>query len=251
MYRLTTPGTVRHQTKRIRQKALPHYRQNQRQHHCHHRYKAQQQFFLAEGWQGYANPSKGNSIQLLSQGANDGKNFVRLICKGEITSFTTDKPTAVAPGDTINIESMIRGKGKAHIRIYCFDKNTTNYDLFIKLKLSDSENAKQIKGTGVGDVTKEPESKLYVRNPRFWYNNLLAAVSVNNARLDGFNPNVFEYTYTLNKDSAPLNEGEVVGNIEIYNSKGMVFIGELIVGEEIKLMDWFHYFWMLFKDMFA
>ena len=81
------------------------------------------QFFLAEGWQGYANPSKGNSIQLLSQGANDGKNFIRLICKGEITSFTTDKPTAVAPGDTINIESMIRGKGKAYIRIYWFDKN--------------------------------------------------------------------------------------------------------------------------------
>ncbi len=27
--------------------------------------------------------------------------------------------------------------------LYCYDKNTTNYDLFIKLKLSDSENAKQ------------------------------------------------------------------------------------------------------------
>ena len=61
----------------------------------------------------------------------------------------------------------------------------------------------------------------------------------------------FEYTYTLEKDSAPINVKERVGTIEIYNSKGMIFIGELVVGEDIKLINWFEYFWIIFRTMFA
>ena len=94
----------------------------------------------------------------------------------------------------------------------------TNIEFFnqinFTLNSAHSENAKQIKGTGVGDVTKEPESKLYVRNPRFWYNNLLAAVSVNNAPLDGFNPNVFEYTYTLEAENFVLPKIEMTGQVQ-------------------------------------
>ena len=52
----------------------------------------------------------------------------------------------------------------------------------------------------------------------------------------------FEYTYTLEKDSAPLLVNERVGTIEIYNSMGMQFNGELIVGEEVERINWFEYF---------
>lgn len=61
----------------------------------------------------------------------------------------------------------------------------------------------------------------------------------------------FEYSYTLNKDSAPINNNEVVGTIEIYNSNGMMFIGDLIVGEDIKLINWFEYFWQVLKSLFV
>ena len=61
----------------------------------------------------------------------------------------------------------------------------------------------------------------------------------------------FEYTYTLEKDSAPLLVDERVGTIEIYNSMGMQFNGELIVGEEVERINWFEYFWIIFRTMFA
>lgn len=58
--------------------------------------------------------------------------------------------------------------------------------------------------------------------------------------------NNFEYTYTINKENAPLNKDEVIGTIEIYNSEGMVFYGDLVVGEDIKTISWLKYFWNLF-----
>lgn len=61
----------------------------------------------------------------------------------------------------------------------------------------------------------------------------------------------YEYTYTLNIDSAPIKNNEVVGTIEIYNSNGMIFIGELVVGEDIKTINWFEYFWNVFKSLFV
>lgn len=61
----------------------------------------------------------------------------------------------------------------------------------------------------------------------------------------------FEYTYTLEKDSAPLLVNERVGTIEIYNSMGMQFNGELIVGEEVERINWLEYFWIIFRTMFA
>lgn len=59
----------------------------------------------------------------------------------------------------------------------------------------------------------------------------------------------FEYTYTIDKNHAPINKEEYVGTIEIYNSKGMVFFGNLIVGEEIKRQSWFEYFLNIFQKM--
>ena len=44
----------------------------------------------------------------------------------------------------------------------------------------------------------------------------------------------------------PLNKDEVIGTIEIYNSEGMVFYGDLVVGEDIKTISWLKYFWDLF-----
>lgn len=60
----------------------------------------------------------------------------------------------------------------------------------------------------------------------------------------------FEYTYTLEKDAAPLKNNEKVGTIEIYTSNGMMFIGDLIVGEDIELINWFEYFWQVLKSLF-
>ena len=59
----------------------------------------------------------------------------------------------------------------------------------------------------------------------------------------------YEYTYTLEKNSAPIKLNEKVGTIEIYNSMGMMFVGELIVGEDIELINWFEYFWIIFKSL--
>ncbi len=63
--------------------------------------------------------------------------------------------------------------------------------------------------------------------------------------------NSFEYTYTLNKYKAPLKKDEEVGEIEIYNSDGMVFYGKLVVKEDVKLIHWFEYFLNLLKLNFA
>lgn len=61
----------------------------------------------------------------------------------------------------------------------------------------------------------------------------------------------FEYTYTIDKNSAPIKENEKIGTIEIYNSKGMEFIGELIVKEDINLISWFSYFINILKMLIA
>lgn len=61
----------------------------------------------------------------------------------------------------------------------------------------------------------------------------------------------FEYTYTIDKNSAPIKTNEVVGTIEIYNTKGMIFYGELIVGEEVKLINWFKYFLIVLRNLVA
>ena len=63
--------------------------------------------------------------------------------------------------------------------------------------------------------------------------------------------NSYEYSYTLNKNSAPLKENDNIGTVEIYNSKGMVFIGDLIVKEDIELISWFKYFIKIFCILFA
>lgn len=61
----------------------------------------------------------------------------------------------------------------------------------------------------------------------------------------------FEYTYTIDKNSAPIKENEKIGTIEIYNTKGMIFYGELIVGEEVKLINWFKYFLIVLRNLVA
>ena len=82
------------------------------------------------------------------------------------------------------------------------------------LNSSHSENAQQIKGTNILDAANEPESQLYVRNPRFWYSNLLSAINVAGAPLSGFSPNVFEYEYTLDAETVTLPSISVVGQVD-------------------------------------
>jgi hypothetical protein len=86
--------------------------------------KSTWRFYLADGWAGYAHPKHGNDIKVLTNGAIDGKRFIRQICKGKktLTSMTTEKLISVSPGDQIFIETMIRGTGKAYIRIYWYNK---------------------------------------------------------------------------------------------------------------------------------
>ncbi len=91
----------------------------------------------------------------------------------------------------------------------------TSIEYFTQINLTlnsaGSENAKSIKE---GAFTDEPESKLYVRNPRFWYNNLLSEINVAGAPLSGFNPNVFEYEYTLDAETVTLPSISVVGQVD-------------------------------------
>ena len=94
------------------------------------------------------------------------------------------------------------------------DINTSiEYFTQINLTLNSaaSENAKDIKE---GAFTDEPQSKLYVRNPRFWYNNLLSEINVAGAPLSGFSPNVFEYEYTLDAETVTLPSISVVGQVD-------------------------------------
>ena len=80
----------------------------------------------------------------------------------------------------------------------------------LTLNSTTSENAGSVKPS----ATDEPNSKLYVRNPRFWYNNLLSEINVAGAPLSGFIPNVFEYEYTLDAETVTLPSISVVGQVD-------------------------------------
>ena len=83
------------------------------------------QHFPAKGWKSYAHPKNDCHCQVMTQGAFAGSRAIRLICrdKKSIASLTAEKAIPVKPGDRIFAECMIRGKGKAYIRIYWYDKN--------------------------------------------------------------------------------------------------------------------------------
>ena len=61
--------------------------------------------------------------------------------------------------------------------------------------------------------------------------------------------NEYEYTYTIYKNYAPISNNELIGQIEIYNSMGMIFYGELILKEDIELIKWYEYFINVFKSL--
>ena len=54
--------------------------------------------------------------------------------------------------------------------------------------------------------------------------------------------NSYEYTYTLYNNEAPISKNKVIGQIEIYNSIGMVFYGDLVLKEDVELISFFEYF---------
>ena len=80
----------------------------------------------------------------------------------------------------------------------------------LTLNSTTSENAGSVKPS----ATDEPNSKLYVRNPRFWYNNLLSEINVAGAPLSGFSPNVFGYEYILDAENTILPSISVVGQVQ-------------------------------------
>ena len=61
--------------------------------------------------------------------------------------------------------------------------------------------------------------------------------------------NSYEYTYTINLDTAPIKKDEVIGTIEIYNSSGSMFIGELILKDDIEIINWLEYFILVLKSL--
>lgn len=98
----------------------------------------------------------------------------------------------------------------------------------LTLNSAGSENAKSVKE---GAFTDEPESKLYVRNPRFWYNNLLSEINVAGTPLSGFNSNVFEYEYTLDAENTTLPSISVVG--QVVDQQHRIVWGDEVNGERI------------------
>ena len=98
----------------------------------------------------------------------------------------------------------------------------------LTLNSAGSENAKSVKE---GAFTDEPESKLYVRNPRFWYNNLLSEINVAGAPLSGFNSNIFDYTYTLDAENTTLPSISVVGQVQ--DQQHRIVWGDEVNGERI------------------
>ena len=112
------------------------------------------------------------------------------------------------------------------------DINTT-IEFFTQINLTlnsaNSENAKDIKGSS--SSTKEPQSKLYVRNPRFWYNNLLSEINVAGVSLNGFNSNVFDYEYILDAENTILPSISVVGQVQ--DQQHRIVWGDEVNGERI------------------
>ena len=108
----------------------------------------------------------------------------------------------------------------------------TSIEYFTQINLTlnsaGSENAKSVKE---GAFTDEPESKLYVRNPRFWYNNLLSEINVAGLPLSGFNPNVFEYEYVLDAENTMLPTISVVGQVQ--DQQHRIVWGDEVNGERI------------------
>ena len=97
----------------------------------------------------------------------------------------------------------------------------------LTLNASTSENAKSIKQS----TTDEPQSKLYVRNPRFWYNNLLSEINVAGVSLNGFNSNVFDYEYILDAENTILPSISVVGQVQ--DQQHRIVWGDEVNGERI------------------
>ena len=54
-------------------------------------------------------------------------------------------------------------------------------------------------------------SELIVRNPRFWYNNLLSNIYIDGIALEGFSANKYDYTYTLDAEYSKEPQITVVG----------------------------------------
>jgi hypothetical protein len=109
---------------------------------------------------------------------------------------------------------------------------TTSIEYFTQINLTlnsaGSENAKSVKE---GAFTDEPESKLYVRNPRFWYNNLLSEINVAGVPLSGFDANVFEYEYALDAENMTLPSISVVGQVQ--DQQHRIVWGDEVNGERI------------------
>ena len=61
--------------------------------------------------------------------------------------------------------------------------------------------------------------------------------------------NSYEYTYTINLNTAPIDKNKVIGTIEIYNSSGSIFIGELYLKDDIQLISWYEYFINVLKSL--
>ena len=82
-----------------------------------------------------------------------------------------------------------------------------------------------------GAFTDEPQSKLYVRNPRFWYNNLLSEINVAGVSLNGFNSNVFDYEYILDAENTILPSISFVGQVQ--DQQHRIVWGDEVNGERI------------------
>ena len=97
----------------------------------------------------------------------------------------------------------------------------------LTLNSTTSENAGSVKPS----ATDEPNSKLYVRNPRFWYNNLLSEINVAGVSLNGFNSNVFDYEYILDAENTILPSISVVGQVQ--DQQHRIVWGDEVNGERI------------------
>ena len=97
----------------------------------------------------------------------------------------------------------------------------------LTLNSTTSENAGSVKPS----ATDEPNSKLYVRNPRFWYNNLLSEINVAGVSLNGFNSNVFDYEYILDAENTVLPSISVVGQVQ--DQQHRIVWGDEVNGERI------------------
>ena len=125
-------------------------------------------------------------------------------------------------------EGSFEGANQWHVAVK--DINTSIEfieSMNLTLNSATSENATDVKQS----TLDEPHSKLYVRNPRFWYNNLLSALNVAGAPLSGFDSNVFEYEYVLDAENTILPSISVVGQVQ--DQQHRIVWGEEVNGERI------------------